>query len=105
MASDCHRVPARRQPPRSDEFLRLSVVVADARISGLRLDPLEPEQLLAVALSSVGRDFDRVSMNALRVANETVKVTAFFGLREFTQAGCALMTTLASFARRSYVRR
>ncbi len=24
MASDCHRVPARRQPPRSDEFLRLA---------------------------------------------------------------------------------
>jgi hypothetical protein len=35
-----------------------SIVVAEALISGLKLDPFEAEQLRAVALCGVGRDFD-----------------------------------------------
>ena len=35
-----------------------SVVTAEALISGLKLDAFEAEQLRAVALSGVGRDFD-----------------------------------------------
>ena len=45
----CHLEHGRRVP---------SVVTAEALISGLKLDPFEAEQLRAVALSGVGRDFD-----------------------------------------------
>lgn len=45
----CHLKQGRRVP---------SIVVAEALISGLKLDPFEAEQLRAVALCGVGRDFD-----------------------------------------------
>jgi len=37
-----------------------SIVAAEALISGLKLDAFEAEQLRAVALSGVGRDFDPI---------------------------------------------
>ena len=45
----CHRVPGRRVP---------RMVAAEALIAGLRLDPVTGEQLGAVALHGVRRDFD-----------------------------------------------
>ena len=45
----CHLEHGRRVP---------SVVTAEALISGLKLDAFEAEQLRAVALIGVGRDFD-----------------------------------------------
>jgi len=45
----CHLEHGRRVP---------SVVIAEALISGLKLNGFEAEQLRAVALSGVGRDFD-----------------------------------------------
>ena len=45
----CHLEHGRRVP---------SVVTAEALISGLKLNGFEAEQLRAVALSGVGRDFD-----------------------------------------------
>ena len=45
----CHLEHGRRVP---------SIVVAEGLISGLKLNAFEAEQLRAVALSGVGRDFD-----------------------------------------------
>jgi hypothetical protein len=45
----CHLEHGRRVP---------SIVVAEGLISGLKLDAFEAEQLRAVALIGVGRDFD-----------------------------------------------
>jgi ribosome-binding protein aMBF1 (putative translation factor) len=45
----CHLEHGRRVP---------SIVTAEALISGLKLNAFEAEQLRAVALSGVGRDFD-----------------------------------------------
>jgi hypothetical protein len=43
-----------------------SIVTAQALISGLKLNGFEAEQLRAVALSGVGRDFDPIRYERAR---------------------------------------
>ena len=53
----CHMEHGRRVP---------SIVTAQALISGLKLNGFEAEQLRAVALSGVGRDFDPIRYERAR---------------------------------------